>query len=951
MTFSDVMRNAQERPFDDVADTSPEPFRELLNVFLLGVASQWRVRADENWCHAEPVAQLPATARVQGWKLHVSSTVGDAGRVLEAVLPVLVAARCAFKFARTTRVLSRMNDAHAAREGSGKFLTVYPAADGDLPGLASRLDSVTAGLDGPAILSDACYRPMSLVHLRYGAFSGIPLLSADGEVLAGIRDPAGQVVTDRREPRFTPPSWARYPLPSPPAPPPSGQVLLDGRFLVRRAIRHANKGGVFVAEDRASGQEVIVKQARRHVGGGTRGGDVVALLRREESALRALARHGRTPRPLGLFEQGGDLFLAQEYLPGVTLRRWLADHRADLGPTADRPALAGLAAGIADLVALVHADGFVLRDLSPNNILVSPPGQVWMVDLEHAIGVPVAGHDGGRGAGTAGYMAPEQACGAAPHPSADVFGLGALTCLLFTGEDPVPAAGLPLGGDYQDGLVAGWLAAPGRRLLVPAGARELIEACTAPDPRARPDAATAAKALHGLRPGRAPAPRQVVAAALTGLAPRPAGLPGVVRDLAATMTSALRLGPQATAAPQDAFSRLFASPGFGSVSDPRNVQHGAAGACGVLAEMYRRTSDPRLGEATAGAAQWLLARTGPPRGPVGLYFGGSGPAWALAAAGRALDRPELLAAAVEVALGQDPGWPSPDLTHGRAGLGLTLWELWRHTGDERLLGRVAVVADSLVADAERAADGTVSWHAPAWSGSRLAGKRFYGLAHGTAGIGLFLLETATVTGHQDYAELAAAAVDTLLARATAVAGTLNWSSDPGDPSTEAAYWCNGAGGVATFLARAYTRTGDRRLPAVLDGAARAMMSRKWRLGLAYCHGLAGNGDTLLETAEVLGRPQHGAWAADLGAMTVAAVRRDSRDSRGSVAGSAPAGPDVAMVADFQVGLGGVLAFLARLDVPGPRLWLPPLYPGPAAATGAAVPAQAGRAAPGPPPRP
>jgi serine/threonine protein kinase len=916
------MRNVPERSLDDAADDSCEPFRELLDTLLRGVASQWRVTADENWCHAEPVAGPPATARVQGWKLHVSSTVADAERVLGAALPVLVAARCAFKFARTPQVLSRMNDAHAAREGSGKFLTVYPAADADLPELASSLDSATEGLDGPAILSDARYRPMSLVHLRYGAFSGVPLLSADGELLAGIRDPAGRVVPDRREPRFTPPPWARYPLPSPPAPPPSGQVLLDGRFLVRRAIRHASKGGVFVAEDRASGGEVIVKQARRHVGGGTRGGDAGALLRREESALRALARHGRTPRPLGLFEQGGDLFLAQEYLPGVTLRRWLADHRTDLGPTVGGPALAGLAAGIAGLVALVHADGLVLRDLSPNNILVSGPGQVRMVDLEHAIGVPVTGHDGGRGAGTIGYMAPEQAAGADPHPSADVYALGALACFLFTGEDPLPATGFPPGGDYPSGLIADWLAAPGRRLLVPAGARALIEACTAPDPRARPDAATAAKALHGLRPGRPPAPRQVVAAALTGLAPHPADLPGVVRDLATAVTAELRPAP---AAPTDAFGRLFASAPPGSLSDPRNVQHGAAGACGILAEMYRRTADPRLGEATAAAAQWLLARTGPPQGPVGLYFGGSGPAWALAAAGRALDRPEFLAAAAETALAQDPHWPSPDLTHGRAGLGLTLWELWRHTGDERLPARAATIADSLIADAERGADGTVSWHAPASGGSRLADKRFYGLAHGIAGIGLFLLETATQTGRQDCAELAAAAVDTLLARATTAAGTLNWASDPGNPSTEAAYWCNGAGGVATFLARAYTRTGDRRLPPVLDGAAKTMMTRKWRLGLAYCHGLAGNGDTLLETAEVLGSPRHAAWAADLGAMTVAAVRRDGP---GSAAGPGPAGPGVRMTADFQVGLGGVLAFLARLDTPGPRLWLPPLYPDP-----------------------
>ena len=930
MTPSRSTGNISALPAGGAPDASPESLRELLDTLLGDAASLWRVSTDELWCRVNPVGQS-APARTQGWKLHVSATISDAGQVLRAVMPVLSAAGCPFKFAKTLELLARMNAAHAARESSGKFLTVYPVADSDVPDLARMLHSATAGLAGPAILSDARYLPMSLVYLRYGAFTGIPLISADGEISAGIRDPTGRVVTDRREARFAPPPWAPYPLPSPPAPS-SGQVLLDGRFLVHRAIRHANKGGVFVAEDRETGERVVVKQARRHVGGHARGGDVGALLRREESALRALARHGRTPRPLRLFEQGGDLFLARDLLPGVTLRRWLADHSGDLGPSADPSVLAALAARIADLAALMHADGFVLRDLSPNNILVSPEGEVRLVDLEHAIRVPVAGPDAGRGAGTIGYAAPEQVSGADPHPSADVFSLGALLCLLFTGEDPVPAALYSLRVDSPGYRVADWLDTPVRRILVPAGVRSLIEACTAPDPRTRPDAATVARSLHGLEAARPPAPGQVAAAALTGLAPCPADISGVVGALSGAVMSALQLTPQEPGGART-LRPLFASTPFGATTDPRNLQHGAAGVCGVLAEMYRRTGDPRLGDAATGAARWLAARVGPPYGPVGLYFGGSGPAWALAAAGRALGLPELVTTATDVALDQDPHWPSPDLTHGRAGLGLTLWELWRHTGDERVRARVVAVADSLVADAERAADGTVSWHAPASSGSRLAERRYYGLAHGVAGVGLFLLETANLTGRQDCAELGCAAVDTLLARAIAVAGTVNWSGDPASPSTAAANWCHGAAGVATFLARAYTRTGDQRLPAVLDGAARAIMARKWQVGVAYCHGLAGNGDALLEIAEVLGRPEHDEWAADLGAMTVVAVRQ------AGLGGAAPARPDALLAADFQVGLGGVLAFLARLDHPGPRLWLPPLHPGPAAAAPAPDPAE------------
>src|SRR3984957_360645 len=549
----------------DALDKSAGTLTGLLGTLLAGREREWRIRTGESWCYVDPAGQFTRPARVQGWKLHVSSTVADAEQVLRAAASVLVEARCAFKFARTAELLGSMNDAHAPRGSSVKFLTVYPAADADVPELARTLDAATKGFTGPAILSDLRYHSESLVHLRFGAFTGVPMLSADGEASVGILDPGGRVVADRREARFTPPAWAPCPLPHAPESPSPGQVLLAGRFLVGRAIRHANKGGVFVAQDRASGREVIVKQARRHVGAHVSGsGDATALLRREDSALRALARHGQTPRALALFEQGGDLFLAQDFLPGVTLRQWVAARRGNLAPTAGSLTVVALAARIADLVAVVHADGLVLRDLSPNNILVSPRGKVRLVDLEHAIAVPVVGEDAGAGAGTPGYAAPEQLLGAGPDPAADVFSLGALICLLFTGEDPVPPALIPFRRELLPYSLTGWLDQPMRRMLIPAGARPLIESFIAPETGTRPDAATVAALLRGLRPGRRPASRQLAAASVTDLAPRPADLATAAGDVAEAVASAIQPGGQAS-------GRLSPSTGFGSTTDARNV--------------------------------------------------------------------------------------------------------------------------------------------------------------------------------------------------------------------------------------------------------------------------------------------------------------------------------------------------------------------------------------------
>src|ERR1700683_932900 len=227
---------------DEALDMSSGTLTELLRTLLADVESEWRIRTSEAWGHVEPAGQFARPARVQGWKLHVSSTVADAEQVLRAAASVLIAARCAFKIARTAELLAALNDAHAPRGRSGKFLTVYPAADADVPELARKLDTATKGLAGPAVLSDFRYHPESLVHLRFGAFTGVPVLSVDGEVSTGILDPGGHAVADRREPRVRPPAWAQFPLPPAPASLSPGQVLLADRFLVRRAVRHANKG-------------------------------------------------------------------------------------------------------------------------------------------------------------------------------------------------------------------------------------------------------------------------------------------------------------------------------------------------------------------------------------------------------------------------------------------------------------------------------------------------------------------------------------------------------------------------------------------------------------------------------------------------------------------------------------------------------------------------------------
>lgn len=854
----------------------------------------WSITRSAPWCQLSPVGgELPA----QGWKLHVAATAASAPAVLARTLPLLLDARTSFKFAAGVDDVVRLNAPNCPRAAAGKFITAYPVDDALLVALAERLHVATAGEDGPAILSDRPYVSGSLVHLRYGAFRGELVLSNDGEYRAMLRGPDGELVEDRREPRFTPPSWAQAPvaLPDDASRRRGGAILLGGRFRVTAAVRHANKGGIYRAIDTADGGEAIVKEARPHVGGDARGHDARDVLRHEAAALERLAAAGDAPRPLGCFEQGGHLFLAQERVAGKTLRAWVADEP-------DATQRLRVARKLAAAIERAHAAGVVIRDVSPNNVMITPAGELRLIDLELAVLDGEAGEGGeagedlGRGRITPGYGAPEQLAGAPAARSADAFSLGAMICHLFTAQDPYFPADDPGGRTYGERL-AEWLASGPRAQAITPSLRRLVVALTDEDPARRPTVARARRQLAGARP------RTAVAGdpPLTALTDEQWEL--TVRGTIDHTLAAMDRGRH---------DRLWPSTAFGATTDPCNVQHGAAGVLGVLCRAHELTGDPRLPDAIATTARWIERRIErEPRRAPGLYFGAAGIAWALCDAGRVLGDAELVQRACALALAQPHDWPSPDVTHGVAGLGMTLLHLWQATGSARLRDQALRCADALAARAE---DGP-GWRFPRDFDSRFAGLRFHGFAHGTAGIGQLLLDAGLAGGRDDLVALAIAAGDALLADAIAVDDDgLAWASEPDGPQDPMRYWCNGSTGIGGFLLRLHATTADERHRAGAEAAARAVMAHRWRQGLAYCHGLAGGGDFLLDLAIRLGDARYRAWADDVAAIVWS--RRIVRD------GAVTFGDDpFALVADFHVGLGGILAFFLRLRHGGPRQWL------------------------------
>ncbi len=228
-------------------------------------------------------------------------------------------------------------------------------------------------------------------------------------------------------------------LPEPPAIPPE---LVDHPFYrVLGLIGHGGMGAVYRAEHRRMERLVALKVI--NPGLMRTPGTVQRFLKEVMAAARLV--HPNIVNAYDAGEANGLPFLVMEYVEGARLDRLVKD-RGPL-PLAEACAYARQAA-----LGLQHAHelGMVHRDVTPQNLMVTPAGQVKILDfglvrLAHAAEGSVAGGPAGMLTtagtvlGTADYVAPEQA--ADPRSAdirADVYSLGCTLFFLLAGHPPFP---------------------------------------------------------------------------------------------------------------------------------------------------------------------------------------------------------------------------------------------------------------------------------------------------------------------------------------------------------------------------------------------------------------------------------------------------------------------------------------------------------------------------------
>ena len=210
--------------------------------------------------------------------------------------------------------------------------------------------------------------------------------------------------------------------------------LLGGRYELGEMLGYGGMAQVRRGRDVRLGRDVAVKTLRSDL---ARDPTFQSRFRREAQSAASLNH----PAIVAVYDTGEDSqegevspYIVMEYVEGRTLRQVLESE----GRLLPRRALE-ITAQICTALDQAHRAGIVHRDVKPGNVMLTPAGEVKVMDFGIAralTGTAATMTQTAAVIGTAHYLSPEQARGEHVDARSDIYSAGCMLYELLTGGPP-----------------------------------------------------------------------------------------------------------------------------------------------------------------------------------------------------------------------------------------------------------------------------------------------------------------------------------------------------------------------------------------------------------------------------------------------------------------------------------------------------------------------------------
>ncbi|GGD08952.1 lanthionine synthetase LanC family protein [Hyunsoonleella pacifica] len=382
------------------------------------------------------------TNLVQGWKLHVSTTPNKIHQLFTIICPYLKQNKIAFKIIANKQLCIQLNDGDLGVTQIGKTMTIYPENETVAKQIITYIKQRTDfKFTGPKISTDI--RLGSILYTRYGGYNPIIEYDRFGRKKLMIYDPYNNLIEDNYTSHLDlkyykfPFNEFKYEIPQE-----ERSKLLFNQYLILDVLKSHPKGQVFRGIDISNKENikpVVIKQAVANIFCDEDSDRDIINRLNSQFQLSKKIKNINIPTPYDLKKYKENHYLITEYIDGGNLEHkvfeLLSTSTFKASKLQTKKLLINYAIQLIEEVIRLHDQGIVHRDLSASNILVSKNDFIYLSDFELAYDLNNSSEHPFKG-GTDGFMSLEQKENMEPKFEDDIYSVGAIITLIFTGLDP-----------------------------------------------------------------------------------------------------------------------------------------------------------------------------------------------------------------------------------------------------------------------------------------------------------------------------------------------------------------------------------------------------------------------------------------------------------------------------------------------------------------------------------